>query len=337
MIIYKLNTDFVPKIEFAFSCTSDRFDNTIDCREDLIEIIFNTGPTLYGSSEIGDFEIPHGSLFFIMPDVSIQIRCKEGEMLSTQNVGMRLQNFEYEKYEIDLEDNTLIDLLLSADKKACFIPIVYNASKQFEYVSAVFNLIISGNIRNTGAGTFVSLGNWYSLFPLVNESFTSKILRQTPNNNTCHYYAIKVKKFIESNFHTHISVAEIAANLKITPNYLSTLFRKEYGITIIEYTNRLRAQMARKLMQTRSYTVTEIARRVGLNDTRYLQRLFKKHYGICLRECALIDNEITWFHENPEKNLSTTPTTHLTPSYQQEAAEEKEKTANNSSNTDVKK
>lgn len=300
MIFYKINTDFLPRIEFAFSCSSDHFSNVIHCRNNLMEIIFNTGDTIYCTSEKGEFEIPCDSLFVIMPDMSIHLRCNPGEHLSTQNVAMYLENFQYDRFEMNEDDPNLTDLLLSSDPQSCFIPILYDASKQREYVSAVFNLIINGHMRNTGSGVFVSLGNWYSLFPLINENFTAKFLNKKMGNvSTYHYYGVKVKKIIEGNFHTHIRVSDIAARLKLSPNYLSSIFKKEHGITILEYTNQLRVQEARRLMQTSNYTITEIAHQVGLNDTRYLQRLFKKHYGLCMRDCAMIDNEITLFHQKP--------------------------------------
>ena len=123
----------------------------------------------------------------------------------------------------------------------------------------------------------------------MSENFISKVLKRLPNN-IHHYYGVKAKKYIEKNFQTPLSVAEIADQLKISPNYLSSLFRQEFGITIIKYTNQLRMQEARKLIKEQKYTIAEIAQRVGLSDTRYLQRLFKKHYGLNFRECIALDN-----------------------------------------------
>lgn len=58
------------------------------------------------------------------------------------------------------------------------------------------------------------------------------------------------------------------------------LFRMEYGITPLEYHNKLLLHKAELLLETQQYAVGEIASMLGFEDPAYFSRFFKKHKGI---------------------------------------------------------
>ncbi len=65
-------------------------------------------------------------------------------------------------------------------------------------------------------------------------------------------------------------------------DYLRKLFKKEMGITPLEYMTSLRMKKAESLlstMWTREYSVAEVARMCGFDDALYFSRVFKKTYG----------------------------------------------------------
>ena len=46
-----------------------------------------------------------------------------------------------------------------------------------------------------------------------------------------------------------------------------------------DYLNRFRIQQARELLFLSNETITQIATRVGFNDSAYFSRVFRKHTG----------------------------------------------------------
>lgn len=65
-------------------------------------------------------------------------------------------------------------------------------------------------------------------------------------------------------------------------DYLRKLFKKEIGMSPLEYLTSLRMKSAEKLltaMWTNEYSVTEIAQMCGYDDSLYFSRVFKKHFG----------------------------------------------------------
>ena len=65
-------------------------------------------------------------------------------------------------------------------------------------------------------------------------------------------------------------------------DYLRKLFKKEVGVSPLEYMTGLRMKRAEALlgaMWTNSYTISEIAQMCGFEDALYFSRVFKKYYG----------------------------------------------------------
>ncbi len=66
-------------------------------------------------------------------------------------------------------------------------------------------------------------------------------------------------------------------------DYLRKLFKKEMGVTPLEYMTRLRMKKAESLLTAlgaRDYTMSEIAGLCGYEDALYFSRVFKKAYGV---------------------------------------------------------
>ena len=85
--------------------------------------------------------------------------------------------------------------------------------------------------------------------------------------------------FIESDLSADLSLKNLSSLLNISASYLSTLFKKETGITITEYVNRKRIRHAAHLLATTHLQVQSIALHCGIPDVNYFSKLFKKHLG----------------------------------------------------------
>lgn len=77
-----------------------------------------------------------------------------------------------------------------------------------------------------------------------------------------------------------LSLKRIAADLKVTPSYLSRLFKEEMKITLTEYVNQKRIEAAVTLLHTTDMQIQTIAYECGIQDTNYFIKLFKKNTGI---------------------------------------------------------
>lgn len=89
----------------------------------------------------------------------------------------------------------------------------------------------------------------------------------------------KAVDYIALNYSGKISLKSIAAELYLSPNYLSELFKRHTGKNISEYITEYRLQKAEKYLRQPEYKIAEVSELVGFGDARYFSSLFKRQYG----------------------------------------------------------
>lgn len=86
----------------------------------------------------------------------------------------------------------------------------------------------------------------------------------------------KVMNYIFVNLEDDLSLQRIASELSMNKSYLSTLFKKEMGITLTDYVNQSRIKRAIYLLNTEDMPIQEIAQRCGIPNLSYFTRIFKR-------------------------------------------------------------
>lgn len=112
----------------------------------------------------------------------------------------------------------------------------------------------------------------------VTRMFISQLLGK--EEESVHEIISKAKRYIDEHLTEELSVSNIAANLYITPNYFSRLFKRVTKEGCNEYIVRKRIEKAKSLLETTSLKTGKIAMMVGYRDTNYFSLAFKKHTGL---------------------------------------------------------
>ncbi|KEZ89584.1 response regulator transcription factor [Lacrimispora celerecrescens] len=102
------------------------------------------------------------------------------------------------------------------------------------------------------------------------ESNSGRILRKE---------VAEAKSFVRSHMKEELQVAEIAAMVNMSGSYFSHVFKKEEGISFLEYVYRVRMEQARYLLESSDLKVNEIADEVGIFNPNYFSTQFKKSVG----------------------------------------------------------
>lgn len=93
------------------------------------------------------------------------------------------------------------------------------------------------------------------------------------------------RSYIDHNYdNEEISLNTVAASVNLSPNYFSTIFSQEMGLTFIEYLTYVRMKKAKELLRGSSMKTSEIAYAVGYKDAHYFSHLFKKTQKCTPRE-----------------------------------------------------
>lgn len=90
----------------------------------------------------------------------------------------------------------------------------------------------------------------------------------------------KVINYIDGNLSETFSLKHLSDMFSVNSSYLSTLFKKEMGLTVTDYINQQKIRYAVMLLNRTDSQIQNIASQVGINDVNYFIKLFKKINGM---------------------------------------------------------
>lgn len=155
---------------------------------------------------------------------------------------------------------------------------------------------------------YAGIGRWYGSIDCIHESYMEALKinnlrdvldreypkRQYPlleyrpdmfAEETLEELAGKVTRYINACYaKPDLSLERIADQVHLSANYVSTLFKKHYGMNISDYMIKIRMEHAARLLTDTNFKTYEIAERVGYTNSQYFSVLFKKSYGITPKE-----------------------------------------------------
>jgi len=88
-----------------------------------------------------------------------------------------------------------------------------------------------------------------------------------------------VEEFLNQNFTRRLSVREIAASSRFSPDYLNAMFCRWKGQSIGDYLITLRMEAALAMCREGKLMIKEIALSLGYEDALYFSRAFHRYHG----------------------------------------------------------
>lgn len=92
------------------------------------------------------------------------------------------------------------------------------------------------------------------------------------------------KTYIKEHYMENISLEDIAKAVYTNRSYLSRIFKKKTGENLFDYVNRYRIEQAKLHIDEGNKKIYEVAALVGLEDTAYFSKVFKKYMGLSPKE-----------------------------------------------------
>lgn len=89
----------------------------------------------------------------------------------------------------------------------------------------------------------------------------------------------EVKKYIDINFSQKLSLSELAKMFSVSEGHLSRKFKKKTGRTVSQYIMTARLTSARRLLESSSMSIRDIAENVGFSSLNHFDKMFKKDHG----------------------------------------------------------
>ncbi len=128
----------------------------------------------------------------------------------------------------------------------------------------------------------------------VQSTLAAKALKGFTCTHGIHAKIEQAKQFIERNFDKKITLKDVAGQVCLSPKYFSRIFKEIAGHGFNEYRLSIKTRQACELLRNPDYRITEIAVRLGYQNSESFIRMFEKMMKV---------SPTQYRHKNQKKNL----------------------------------
>ena len=88
-----------------------------------------------------------------------------------------------------------------------------------------------------------------------------------------------ITRYLQEHLAEDVSLAVLADQFHLNPQYISQLFKSEIGVGFLAYLTNIRMEKAKKLLLSTSLPIADVAEQSGYGDYRVFTKVFKKSEG----------------------------------------------------------
>lgn len=220
----------------------------------------------------------YGDSYTAFPQPSSDLSGNAKKILSLLKKNDRKELFTFLSYlstELILKAKNL-----SAAKERVYkllLLITEELKKQYPDVNLLFEITLS-------LGDILSLKDTKELEFYLNmqlQSMQEGILKYNKTNN--HYLIEQALDYMTQNYQNNITLDDISDFLRISPFYLSRVFKKTTGKNFTDLLAEKRIEAAKILLRQKK-SIKEVTYETGFNSQNYFAKIFKKYVGCSPRD-----------------------------------------------------
>ena len=92
-------------------------------------------------------------------------------------------------------------------------------------------------------------------------------------------YITKITDWIRLHYAEQLNVTKVATEFNYHPGYLSSVFKKYTGVSLMDFINRTKIDAAKEILLSSSEPIKQISSRLGFSDEKYFMKVFKRLEG----------------------------------------------------------
>lgn len=194
-----------------------------------------------------------------------------------------LMNPEFLSSQLVNSKNALDVLTLTSFKdftecKDCMVPVFTFTGKEFILLDMIFeNMFNEYSQKETGYKT--ALRGYLDIVLIM----LFRKIKAAADNINIHEEVFQITPqvldYIEKNYNRKITLDELARQSFYNPSYFSTVFKSCFGVTITDYINTKRINMAIKYLAETNLSAEKISRLVGFRNKNQFYKYFQTVTG----------------------------------------------------------
>lgn len=92
--------------------------------------------------------------------------------------------------------------------------------------------------------------------------------------------SLRIKRYVDAHCAQPLNVKQVASAMALSPNYASSLFKREMGQSLSAYIRQRQLETARHLLLSTDMRVYEIAEQLGYADEKHFSAMFRMYYHL---------------------------------------------------------
>jgi AraC-like DNA-binding protein len=128
------------------------------------------------------------------------------------------------------------------------------------------------------------------LIRIIQTQTLKQVVEKQPHSNS-NTYLSTIVNLIQGNLSEKINLKTIALNAGMSTASLYRLFKRELGISPVEYIILERIKLAKKLLKDQSIYIKNVSFETGFEDCNYFIRTFKYYEGITPKQYQQLNNK----------------------------------------------
>ncbi len=227
----------------------------------FFEIEFITGGSGYEEIDGKMYEIEKGDVAIMVPNEVHSYVCKNGQSLEITSIKV---SPHFLKEEAAIVTSSLLVKKLSAS--------------DYALIELLCSKVSSYSEDSAQALSYHIIRECIGLVFLMCLAHKNESAIQLMDDSESDRYR-RALLYIHKNFRRNLTVAEVAAEVYLAPNYFSSYFKKNMGMSCSRYINKLRLELAYEYIMATDMPLKEIFYRCGFRSFAYFSNVFKDYYG----------------------------------------------------------
>lgn len=292
MHFYKLNFYGMPKIVFASEFSTDKFSHNFPTIDNLLEIsVIDCGFATKESAEKTEIT-EEKSISYIFHDFTGRVFSEIQHKHTTVGVTV-----PYSCERIDSTQVTRKTLnILKAEAREntiALLPHKLTSENQYKHIKQLLMRIIRRHTMRQAKDCLAALSVWFEMLSYLTEICMNQLMRSENFgiSPASLLYCDKACAYINDNLNRRFKVSEIAKSINVSTNYLQSLFKQVMNVSVMDYANMLRVEIAKDYFARQNATVREAAEMFGFEDAGYFGRMFGKICGMSVQEYKMCEKK----------------------------------------------
>ena len=291
---YEIALGSLPEIAFACPVESEHYKNRFPHTENLLEIaLVETGIICFEDRRGNREYAEPGTLSIVTKDTTCTSSALHPGIQRHTTAGITAA-YSCTRRTAESPADTAALRAAVRDKKLILLPIRFPLGKHFQTVLDTLKRIAACTTAAEPTGRLRAISEWYTLAAELTEICLTELElsgRRFPPSAI--RYVRRAEQYLQAHVRTPFSLSEAAQELNISQGYLQTVFQRVNRMSMVQYLNRYRVELAKQYVRSRRLTLAEISELVGVSDPAYMSCLFRRVTGSSYQSYLRLEKGMT--------------------------------------------